>query len=48
MDKALPQESLSGEEASEDGAGKSSSTDTVTILTDYEQNELNGGLIRKD
>ena len=48
-DEAQPGESLSGlDDETEDSASKSLSTVTVTLLTDYEQNEKNGGLRRKD
>ena len=49
VDEALPQESLTGgEDETEDSRDKSLGTDAVTLLTDYEQNEKNGGLLRKD
>ena len=43
MDNARPLESLSGEDDTKDSAD----AETITLLTDYEQNETNGGLCRK-
>ena len=48
MDNAQPQECLTGDEDTEDSRSKSTSTGTVAHLADYEMNEDNGGLRRKD
>ena len=47
MNQKQPGECLTGDDETEHSGGKSIA-DTVTLLTDYEQNEKNGGLQRKD
>ena len=48
MDKAQPLECLTGDEETGDSSSKSTSSGITTLLADYEKNEENGGLRRKD